>query len=163
MRDKSILKMIHLGLIAALVFVATYVLKIVMPIGYIHIGDGMILAGATLLGPSAWLPAALGSSLADIIGGFTPYALPTFLIKGLIGLIGGYFAVRIKKIWQAAVVFALVELIMVAGYFITESLMYGINGAIPAVPGNLLQAFSGVVIGVIVFPYMTSLRHRLEA
>ena len=163
MRDKSILRMIHLGLSAALVFVATYLIKIILPIGYIHVGDGMILASAVLLGPAAWFPAALGSSLADLMLGFTPYALPTFLIKGLVGLLAGYFVTKVHKIWLAGLIFIVVELLMVAGYFVTESFMYGINGAIPAIPANLLQGLSGVIIGLIVYPYMVSLRRRLEA
>lgn len=163
MRDKSILRMVHLGLSAALVFIATYFIKIILPIGYIHVGDGMILASAALLGPAAWLPAAIGSSLADLFLGFTPYALPTFLIKGLVGLIAGYLVTRVNKLWLAGLIFVVVELFMVAGYFITESFMYGVNGAIPAVPPNLLQGLSGVVIGIIVYPYMASLRRRIEA
>lgn len=162
MRDKSILRMIHLGLSAALVFVATYFIKIVLPIGYIHIGDGMILASATLLGPVAWLPAALGSSLADLMLGFTPYALPTFLIKGLVGLVAGFLLTRVHKTWLVGGIFVAVELLMVGGYFVTESFMYGINGAIPAIPSNLIQGASGVIIGFIVYPYMVSLRRRVE-
>ena len=59
------------GMLAALVFVATSFLKLPVSItqGYIHLGDGVILLGAGLLGPASILASALGSMLADLLGG----------------------------------------------------------------------------------------------
>lgn len=71
------------GMMAALVFVATYFFKLPVSItqGYIHLGDGFILLGASLwVGQRA--AAAIGSALADLLGGYTLYILPTFVIKG---------------------------------------------------------------------------------
>lgn len=161
MNDRSVYRVTHLGLFAALIFVATYLLKIVLPIGYIHLGDGMILAGSTLLGPAAWISAAIGSALADILLGYTSYALPTFLIKGLVGFLAGVFLKKCHNISGAMIVFVLVEVIMVAGYFITEALMYGIAGAFPQLLPNLLQGASGVLIGTMLYPAVTRLRHRI--
>ena len=83
MGDNKIKKLTFSGVMAALTFIATYFIKIPNPIGYIHLGDGVILAGATLLGPAAILPAAFGSALADLLGGYSVYIIPTFLVKGL--------------------------------------------------------------------------------
>lgn len=163
MKVQSVSKLTHLGLFAALIFVATYLLKITMPIGYIHLGDGMILAGATLLGPAAWLPAAIGSAMADVMLAYTSYALPTFLIKGLVGFLAGLFLQKIHQVKGAIGIFILVELLMVAGYFVTEAFMYGFNGAIPQLPANLLQGASGVVIGAVLFPSIVLLRQRYQS
>lgn len=160
MKNQPVSKLTALGLFAALIFVATYLLKIVLPIGYIHLGDGMILAGAILLGPSAWLPAALGSVLADIMLGYTAYALPTFIIKGEVGLIAGLLLKRIRHLGGVVLVFIGVEILMVAGYFVAESFMYGVNGAIPQLFANTLQGGSGVIVGAMLFPTLLKLRHR---
>ncbi|NLB23561.1 MAG: ECF transporter S component [Clostridium sp.] len=161
MKDQSVSKLTTLGLLAALIFVATYLLKIVLPIGYIHIGDGMILAGAVLLGPAVWLPAAIGSMLADIMLGFSAYALPTFLIKGIVGFSAGYLLKRTNRLVGVVGVFIAVEIIMVGGYFLTETIMYGFYGAIPQIVSNLIQGASGVVIGVVLYPVLVKMRHGL--
>lgn len=161
MNDRSVYRLTHLGLFAALIFVATYLLKIILPIGYIHLGDGMILAGATLLGPAAWISAAIGSALADIMLGYSAYAIPTFLIKGLVGFLAGVLLRRFHNISGAMLVFVLVEILMVAGYFVTEAFMYGLAGAFPQLLPNLLQGASGVLIGAMLYPAVTRLRHRI--
>ena len=37
---------------------------------------------------------------------------------------------------------------MVAGYFIVEYFLFGPGGALAELPGNLLQAGTGVVVGI---------------
>ncbi len=160
MQDKSILRMVHLALLGALVFVATYLIKITMPIGYIHVGDGMIMAGAVLLGPLAWIPAALGSALADLMLGYSAYILPTFLIKGLMGFTAGSLVARVKKPGQAALVFLLAEVLMVLGYYVAEAFMYGPAGALAGILPNTIQGISGVVIGLVLYPVMVNLKRR---
>lgn len=152
-------KTLHLaygGMMAALVFVATYFLKLPVPItqGYIHLGDGFILLGAALLGPTAIPAAAVGSMLADLLGGYTLYLIPTFVIKGAVAAVAvcGFakcenFALRL--LWMV-----LAELVMVAGYFVVEWLIlrYGLAAAVGAVGPNLVQGLSGVVIAAVLMP-----------
>ena len=66
------------GVMAALVFVMTYLPKVPVPItgGYIHLGDGMIFLGAMLLGPVGIASAAVGSALSDLVGGLYPDDFP---------------------------------------------------------------------------------------
>ena len=80
------------GMMASLVFVATYFFKLPVSItqGYIHLGDGFILLGASLLGWASIPAAAIGSALADLLGGYTLYILPTFVIKGLVAAMAVY-------------------------------------------------------------------------
>ena len=86
------------GMMAALVFVATYFFKLPVSItqGYIHLGDGFILLGASLLGWASVPAAAIGSALADLLGGYTLYILPTFVIKGLVAAVA-VGALRAKR------------------------------------------------------------------
>lgn len=85
-------KYILAGLMTAMVFILTFTLKIPVPFtsGYIHLGDSMIYISVMVLGPflGAFASGA-GSMLADIIGGFPQYALPTLIIKSLMALFMG--------------------------------------------------------------------------
>lgn len=79
----------------ALVFVTTFSVKIPVPFtqGYIHAGDSMIFIAAILLG---WkygaLAGGVGSALADALGGYANWILPTLLIKTLMGALVGWIA-----------------------------------------------------------------------
>ena len=150
------------GMMAALVFVATYFFKLPVSItqGYIHLGDGFILLGASLLGWASIPAAAIGSALADLLGGYTLYILPTFVIKGLVAAMAVY-ALRTKRpSWLTVVLLALAELVMVAGYFVTEWLFlgYGLAAAVGAVVPNLVQALSGVILGGVLIPLLRRVR-----
>ena len=146
------------GMLAALIFVATYFFKLPVSItqGYIHLGDGFILLGAALLGWASVPAAAVGSMLADLLGGYTLYILPTFVIKGLVAA-AAVCAVRGKKpYWLTVLMLTAAELVMVAGYFVTEWLIlgYGLAAAAGAVVPNLVQGLSGVVVGAVLIPLM---------
>jgi len=88
------------GLMIALVFVTTFSVKIPIPFtqGYIHAGDSMIFIAAILLG---WkygaLAGGVGSALADILGGYANWAIPTLVIKTLMGALVGWIAKDAKE------------------------------------------------------------------
>ena len=144
-------KLVYGGLLAAVIALLTAFIKLPVPItnGYIHIGDGAIFLAAALLGPYAAIPAAIGSALADMLGGYYIYMLPTAIIKGVMGLIAGRFmggkVLSVKNI----LLFVLCELLMVAGYFGFEWVMYGFAAALGAVIPNMVQGVSGVVLGCV--------------
>ena len=73
---------------AALICVATMIIKLPSPIGgYINVGDGIVLLCGWTLGPMyAFFVAGIGSALADIFAGYILYAPATFVIKGLMAL-----------------------------------------------------------------------------
>ena len=136
------------GVFAALVFVATQI-RIPTAIGYINLGDGVILIASFIIGPLAFFPAAIGSSLSDLIAGYAQYIIPTFLIKGLMGFVAGVLlrkseATVIKKILTGIIA----EIIMVAGYFIFESLpfMYGWEAASGSLIFNMIQGIAAVIV-----------------
>ena len=150
MKNLSVKKLTMAGVMAALVFVMTYVPKVPVPVtgGYVHLGDGAIFLSVLLLGPLGIPAAAIGSGLADILGGYMVYALPTMVIKALVALIAW-------KIWKegawlrSIAAFILAEAAMVAGYFAFESVMYGVAAAWAAVGANCIQGIAGVVFGVL--------------
>ena len=140
------------GIFAALVFIGTE-LKIPTAIGYMNLGDGVILIASYFLGPAAFFPAAIGSALGDLIAGYPVYIAPTFVIKGLMGLTAAI--IMAKSHGKKAVGFILrllagiaAELIMVGGYFVFEMFMYGQEAAAGSVVFNLIQAGVAIVIAI---------------
>jgi len=85
-------RMVYTALMTALVFVSTYAIQIRVPFtgGYIHLGDSMVFLSGLLLGPLfGAFAAGVGSAFADLLGGYTMWIIPTFLIKALMaGLVG---------------------------------------------------------------------------
>lgn len=159
------LKLAFGGMMAALVFVATYFFKLPVSItqGYIHLGDGFILLGASLLGWASVPAAAIGSALADLLGGYTLYILPTFVIKGLVAAVA-VGALRAKRpYWLTVALLAAAELVMVAGYFVTEWLLlgYGLAAAAGAVAPNLVQGLSGVALGAVLIPLLRRVKPKV--
>lgn len=166
MRIKNgVLTLTYGGMMAALVFVATYAFKIPISLtqGYIHLGDGFILLGAALLGWTAVPAAALGSMLADLLGGYTLYCLPTFLIKGAVAVVAVLAVCGTKPVWMTLALLAAAELVMVAGYFVVEGFfLFDVALALTSVPPNGVQALSGLVIGWVLLPAARRLRRRLS-
>lgn len=147
--DKTIRKLTLGGMMAALVFVMTYVPKIPVPVtgGYIHLGDGMIFLAAMLLGPQSIAAAAIGSALSDLVGGYMAYVLPTAVIKGAMAFLA--WKLHRRAHWlQTLVAFIIAEMAMVAGYFLFESAMYGLPAAIGAIGPNVIQGAGGAAVGM---------------
>ena len=163
MRNLSVKKLTLAGVLAALVFVMTYVPKVPVPVtgGYVHLGDGAIFLSVLLLGPLGIPAAAIGSGLSDILGGYLVYALPTMVIKALVALIAW-------KVWKegswlrAVIAFVLAEIAMVAGYFAFESVMYGAAAAWAAVGPNCIQGIAGVALGLVCHALLPRMKKMIK-
>lgn len=87
--------LIYTALMTAFVFITTSAIKIPVPFtnGYIHAGDTTIFLAGMLLGP--WygaFAAGVGSGLADFLGGYAHWVIPTLIIKSTMGFLIGYFS-----------------------------------------------------------------------
>lgn len=165
-RSKRTSQLAYAAMLAALVFVATSFFKLPVSItqGYIHLGDGFILLGAALLGNTAIIAAALGSALADLLGGYTVYILPTFLIKGAVAAIAVWIFAAQRPLWFRIAGMLLAEAVMVLGYFLVEWLVlgYGLAAAAGAVFPNIVQGLSGVIIGTLLLPVIQRVKTILK-
>lgn len=66
----------------AVVFLATFVPRIPIPLGYAHLGDAAIFLMVLFIGRREMLFAAcFGSALSDLLGGFPLWIVPTLVIK----------------------------------------------------------------------------------
>lgn len=133
---------------AALCAVGTLLIVLPLPTGYFNAGDVFVLLSGWCLGPLyGSIAAGVGSSIADIISGFAIYAPVTFFIKGAVSatayFIFAFFMNFIKRekfsylIRIASAILA--ETVMVLGYFLYESVLYGFGGGAAALFGNGLQ------------------------
>lgn len=161
MRNNNLLKLIIAALFTAIVCVTTMAVTVPMPgKGYVNAGDCFVLLSGLALGPIyGSLAAAIGSAFADIFLGYTIYAPATFIIKGLVAL-AAYFLFKVfNKLIKTNKVLPLLlsglfaELIMIAGYYLYDSLFFSsFIAAIADIPGNAGQALFGIITSTILYP-----------
>jgi uncharacterized membrane protein len=147
-------KMILTALLIALVTVTTMVVNIPFVRGYINIGDTVVLVAGLVFGPAVGAAAgALGSSLADLLLGYAYWAPWTFVIKGLEGFLAGWLVGRMQKATTsgAALGASVAVVVMVLGYFVASTVLYGMGIAVASLPGDLLQGGVSVVLSLILW------------
>lgn len=149
MRSTKIRRLTAGGMLAALVAVFTAYVSVPIAGGYFHPGDAMIALSAIVLGPYAAIPAAIGSGLADLLAGYTIYAPFTFVIKGLVGLVAGIGCKNGKLNVRSVCALAAAGLIVPAGYFATDCILYSLATAIASLPWNCVQALVCVAAGCV--------------
>lgn len=138
------------GIMAALVAVATMLIQVPTPLtrGYINVGDSMVMLVAVLFGPTIGAFAGgFGSAMADLITGYAHWAPFTLVIKGVEGFVVGYLTSKKDDFTTILLATILGGALMVLGYFSVEVYFYGWGGAIAEVPGNTLQAVTGIIVG----------------
>lgn len=157
-KKEMLLKICFAAMFAALIFVATMIIRIPTPLGFLNFGDCFILVAAWVLGPVYGFAAGgIGSAIADLIG-YPVYAPGTVVIKGCIALaaalIAHAFIKRNKKLSLAGYFVGSVvgEIIMVVGYYLYESVFITKNFIAPleSLPFNLIQGVAGIVCGVVI-------------
>ncbi|WP_175059581.1 ECF transporter S component [Thermococcus sp. 2319x1] len=138
------------GIMAALVAVVTMLIQVPTPLtkGYINVGDSMVMLVAVLFGPTIGAFAGgFGSAMADLITGYAHWAPFTLVIKGVEGFVVGYLTSKKDDFTTILLATILGGALMVLGYFFVGVYFYGWGGAIAEVPGNTLQAVTGIVVG----------------
>ncbi len=154
MKRSTLQKIVLSGVFAALIFVMTAFLSFPLPGGgYANLGDCFVLLAGLLIGPVyGGIAAAVGSAFADLFAGFGIYAPVTFAIKGIMAAV---FALIVGKataklgIIRLTLSAVLSEIIMVLGYFLFETLLYGIVGSAVNIAGNSVQGIVGAASAII--------------
>lgn len=136
----------------ALVCICTRVFQFPIPLGYAHLGNCMILLFAVYFDPFVGACAGgVGSALADLLS-FPAWTLPTLIIKCLMGGVASVIAKKredrasVKSLRTFLAVTAAI-VIMVAGYFLAGTVLYGsvITGA-TQIPGLVAEGVVGIVL-----------------
>lgn len=171
MKETTLRNLMFAAVFAALVCVATLVIHVPTPLGYVNLGDGVALLAGWLLGPIYGFAAAgIGSALADLFLGYITYVPGTFLIKGLIALIAALLGAGIAKKTRNTLVPSLLSSIvaeaeMVLGYFVYEALPLGYGaGAAVSILTNAVQGVAGVAVFMLLAALLdrTHLREKLS-
>lgn len=150
-------KTVLAALFAALTYVATTLIRIPAPLGYINLGDCFVILGAFVLGPVyGTLAGGIGSMLSDLFG-YPLFAPATLVIKAAMALVAAAIFKKGEKLSGKAsaalsILAAVVaEVIMVVGYFVYECFLYGIPAAAAEIPPNLIQGAAGAVSSLLVY------------
>ncbi|MBO5278804.1 MAG: ECF transporter S component [Lachnospiraceae bacterium] len=140
------------ALMAALVFVGTYFLKIPLPFGYTHLGDCLIILTVIIFGwKKGTVAGMIGAGLADLLGGYVSWVVPTAVIKGGWALIMGLIMYKAGK---GKLVYGIIGaaaggVFQIIGYTLVRVVLYGAAAAITALPILAGQTICGIVIGVV--------------
>lgn len=154
MKRVSTIKIVRASLFMAMTMVATLFIRIPIPLGYVNLGDAFVLLSAFILGPVYGVIAAgVGSALADLVG-YASYAPGTLIIKALMAFVACVVYIALAKTTKKPLIAEIVAsvtgaVVMTAGYFIYESLLF----VTPAVAWancayNILQGLVGAAIAV---------------
>lgn len=139
------------AMLAALAFVATFLIKIPLTVGYVHIGDGIVfLASALLPAPYAMIATAVGVSLADLCAGYVIYIPITALIRILTVLC---FSRKKPMLSIRNIIGLLLGILLCAvGYWAFESIFVydSALAALAGVPFNLAQSAVGALLYIVV-------------
>lgn len=154
---KSLFKITNTAIFTTIILLSTMLVKFSTGLGegYIHFGDSLIYLSACILPfPYCLVASALGGALADILGGFAIWALPTAIIKVLIALpfmlvCKSHKTQKILTIKTASM--TLVSgVITIIGYFVAECILYSSASATLSLIGNSIQAVSSGILFIII-------------
>ena len=163
-------KLVLTALFTALVMVATLIIRIPLPFGYVNLGDAFILIAVFVLGPVyGSVAAGLGAGCADLFGYIT-YAPGTLIIKACMAIVAWLVYKALEKVTKKAVLAQIAggvcgAIVMAFGYFVYESLLFTTIGvAFLNVPWNLLQGGVGTALAVAVMKVLnaTKILERIQ-
>ena len=157
-KEKTIVQISLMAIMATLVTVGTLIIRIPNRMGgYFNVGDVMIFVCALTFTPIiSGFAGGIGSAIADIIG-FPVFAIPTLIIKGLEGFIASFISNK-KNVSRDVLAIVIAGSEMIIGYFLAELYLWGLEGALAEVPGNIAQILIGGLVGI---PIASILRRRL--
>lgn len=134
------------AMMTAFVFVATFVPKIPIPLGYAHLGDAAIFLSIMFCGRRVGiLSGVIGSALADFLIGFPIWIVPTIVIKA--AMAETFWRLQRKNFLLALIISSL---IMTAGYTLTGAALYdSLSAGLASTPGLLLKSAVNILVTII--------------
>ena len=149
MKTKDLTKV---AIMSSLVCIATFFFKVPTPNGYAHLGDSMIFLAVLLLGwKKGAISGGIGAALADLIGGYAVWIIPTFFIKLIMASIMGLIIERLfpnlKHGWVLGA--TLGGTFQVLAYASVNLGLFGGAYAVSNLPADIIQTVTGIVIAVV--------------
>ena len=145
------------AVMSTFVFIATFVPKIPIPLGYAHLGDAAIFIILVMFGRKVGIMSGcFGSMLADLIGGFPIWIGPTLIIKWLMA----ETFVKIAKLddgdfnyhsLRSITALLAAGTVMAAGYTLTGVFLYdSLAAGLTSAPGLLIEGLVNAVAAIFV-------------
>lgn len=151
------------GLMIAFVCVATMVIQIPVPMteGYVNLGDSIIFVTSIVFGPIPGMVAGgIGSALADILTGYSHWAIFTLIIKGLEGYIVGFIVRKNTNLVKNIIATLLGVIVMVCGYLLAGGFLQGsLIVSLGSVPSNIIQGIMSMIIGIPLASYLLTIKY----
>ena len=161
--DLSLKRITKIAMMAAIIFVCTYTLKVPIAItgGYTHLGDCAIFVGVMILGrKDGTVAAAVGAALSDLLGGFLIWVIPTFVIKGVMAFVMGTVVEKVlpekKGNWFLGAILG--GILQIIGYQLVKIVLISPAAALATIPTITAQTVAGIVIGAVVITVLQSSR-----
>lgn len=156
-------KIVINGLMISLVCLATMAIRIPVPgtNGYVNIGDSIIFVTSILFGPiSGMIAGGIGSALADILSGYSHWAIFTLLIKGLEGYVVGILIHKNNTILKSVLAMSVGTIVMVLGYFLGGAILEGSFAAsFTSIPSNSVQGIVSIVLAIPLSHSLSSVKY----
>ena len=146
------------SMLIALVFVATVLLNIKLPItangGLVHLGTAVLFISSILFGPKKGaIAGAVGMGLFDLMGPWILWAPITLLARGLQGYIVGKIAWSKARNGSSLALNLIATIVsipfMLGVYYLGEAIIFK-SWIVPAasIPGNIVQNVVGLCIAI---------------
>lgn len=146
------------AMFTAIVFVATYAVQIPLPGiatgGLIHLGNVALFTIAIVFGKKyGAISGAFGMALFDVLSPWVIWAPGTFIIRGIMGyMVGAIYHGGSKDkpgIVRIVAAFVIPSIVMIAGYFGYNILLYGDwPAAVASLPGDFIQIGAGIILSL---------------
>ncbi|NLK96104.1 MAG: ECF transporter S component [Clostridiales bacterium] len=156
-----------IAILAAMIYLGTYFIKIPSPNGYAHLGDCMIFVSVLILGyKKGALAGAIGASLSDFLGGYMQWVVPTFFIKGIMAIIMGIIAEKLfpkfKYGWLVGATIG--GIFQIVAYTLVKIPLFGYAYAIARIPGITIQTIMGIIFALVIITALskTNLLEKLK-
>lgn len=153
------------AVLTALVFVATFVPRIPIPLGYAHLGDAVIFLSVLVVRRrEAFAAACLGSVLSDVLGGFPLWAVPTFFIKLVMAWI--VWRIVVRETWDGRAAgrgrcllgFLASSVWMAVAYTLFGAGLYdSLAAGLASAPGLFLEGIFNTIVALLVLPVVQRL------
>lgn len=141
------------AMMTALICIMTAVPRIPIPLGYAHLGDAFLVLTVLFVGRREGIWAAgIGSAMADLLGGYPIWIVPTLLIKTTMAWMLAQIAYNQDDKCDALSLRALLGILacmvwMVVGYTVFGALLYGgLAAGLASTPGLAAKAIVNIVL-----------------
>lgn len=142
-----------LAMIVALNVALAFFILIPVPAtnGNINLCDAGIIFAALLYGKrEGAIVGGLSGLLLDLVSGYAIFMPFSLVVHGLEGFAVGAIAKRDDNKSKALAI-VVGAIIVVVGYFITNSILYGVAAGIPGLFTDTIQAVVGSVVGLVLY------------